>query len=315
MKQIEISTQYQQVPKQQPDNKLTANQEIPINRKKLPLLPIISLFIILLGLLAITAMIQKPQDTRSRATITGPTLALSPATKSAAIGETFSLGITMNTDTDTVSAVELHLSYDPTAIQVLSFTPGTQLPVVLSPETHTGGAINVTLGAQPSSPFKGAGIVGTWTIKILAAKQSSLSFAGSTQVAAIGKNTNALVSSTGSTITGTSTVGGTPTPTGAPTATPTPTRTPTPTPARAAGTPTPTPTPARSTTFGNISQPTPTPPKSFQQPDQNTPTTTPVITPAPITPAVSAPRQEPNQTFIERIINSIVSFFKNLFGK
>ncbi len=144
------------------------------------------------------------QDVRSKASNNGPTLALSPTAKTVKVGETFTVGVTMNTNADAVSAVELHLSYDPTAIQILKFTPTTQLPVVLVPETHANGAIAVTLAAKPPTAFKGAGIIGTWTAKVLAAKQSSIQFTSQTSVAALGKTTNALASQTGSTITGTS---------------------------------------------------------------------------------------------------------------
>ena len=168
------------------------------------------------------------------------TLALSPATKTAAVEETVSIGAMIQTNTDTIAAAELHLTYDPTAIRIQQFTPA-QGPVVLTPEAHTNGAISVVLGVPPTNPFKGAGIIGTWTATILAAKQTSIQFASTTQVAALGKTTNALASATGSTITGT--VTGTPAPT--PTITAYPTNTPTPSPTLTPGlSPTPTPNPA-----------------------------------------------------------------------
>ena len=211
-----------------PSVSASAPHHAPIKHKKV--WPVISiLFVLIVGLGAIlfsTQNVQKPQDTRSRVTVTGTTLALNPSAKTATIGTTFTVGITTNTDTDTISAAELHLTYDPTAIQIVSFAPGTILPVVLVTETHTNGVITVVLGAQPASPFKGAGIMGTWTVKILAAKQSSISFATTTRVAAIGKNTNALVSSAGIDITGMSI--NTPTTTPILTHTPIPTATPIP---------------------------------------------------------------------------------------
>lgn len=139
---------------------------------------------------------------RLKASNNGTILALAPATKTLRAGETFSEGIIMNTNADTVSAVELHLSYDPTAIQILSFIPETPLPVVLVPATYENGTFKVTLGVRPGKPFKGAGIIGTLNLKILASKQSSLNFTSKTAVAALGKTTNALVSKTGTTIRG-----------------------------------------------------------------------------------------------------------------
>lgn len=227
------------------------------HKKIWSLIPV--LLVLIFGMGAMMLSLQKSQDVRSRAAITGTTLALIPKNKTVKIGETVSLGVTMNTNTDSVAAVQLHLSYDPTAIQILSFTNGTVLPKILTRESHANGTMSVALGSQLSSPFKGAGVIGTWTVKILAAKNSSVQFTSSTQVAAVGKTTNALASSTGSTITGiaakktpTPTTKKTPTPTLPPipkkisTATPTPTtkRTPTPTTKKL---PTPTPTPCKST--------------------------------------------------------------------
>ena len=162
----------------------------------------IAALIMIAGLGAGLMFMKQSQDVRSRATVTGTMLALSPGTATAAVGATIPIGVTINTDTDTVSAVVLSLSYDPTAIQIVSFTPGTVLPVPLVAETHDNGAISVTLAAQPTTPFTGAGILGTWQVKILAAKQSSISFTSATQVAAVDKTGNALIASTGSSITG-----------------------------------------------------------------------------------------------------------------
>lgn len=195
------------------------------------------------GLAVGLVALNSSHDVRSKASNNGPILALSPGSQSMAIGKTFSVGITLNANEDAISAAELHLSYDPTAIQIVRFTPGTTLPVVLVPETHVNGVIAVTLAAKPPTPFKGAGIIGTWTVKILAAKQSSIQFTAQTSVAALGKTTNALASQTGSTIIG---IGGntpvTPNPTNARRLTPTPT------PIRRA----PTPTTIKKTNFGDI---------------------------------------------------------------
>ena len=179
---------------------------------------ILYLFIalVLMGGMAVGLVaLNSSQDVRSRASSSGTILTLSPAAKTLNVGETFTVGVTMNTNAYAVSAVKLHLSYDPTAIQIVSFNPASRFPVTLVPETHANGSIAVTLAAKPPIPFKGAGIVGTWTVKILAAKQSSIQFTSQTSVAALGKSTNVLASQTGSTITGTGgdSVTSTPTPT------------------------------------------------------------------------------------------------------
>ncbi len=199
----------------------TSHHHASFARRK-SILPILfAILIMIVGLGVGLIFMQNSQDIRSKASNTGSTLALSPASKQATVEETFSVGATINTNDDTVAAAELHLTYDPTAIQILSFTPQTGL-VVLTPETHTNGSIAVTLGVPPTNPFKGSEIIGTWTVKTLANKQSSIAFTSATQVAALGKSTNTLASATGSTITtgivtATPALGVTPSPTPNPT--------------------------------------------------------------------------------------------------
>jgi hypothetical protein len=251
------------------------NPRLEYNYKKL--LPVLSILLLFVAGLAIGFTALNSHDIRGKAVSGGVNLSLSPSSTTPAVGTTITLGVTMNTNTYTVSAVELHLSYAPTtAIQIVGFAPGTILPVVLVPETHTNGSMSVTLGSQPASPFKGGNILGTWKIKILAPTQTSIQFATTTKVAAIEQNTNAIGSTTGITITGvvspTPTAPGikvsstpvsssTPTSTRAPTKTPTPTavrlvtptvtKTPTPTPTRA-----PTSTPTRTPTITRTPTPT-----------------------------------------------------------
>lgn len=219
------------------ESKKNTHQHASFVHRKSVLPILFAVLIMIVGLGVGLMFMQNSQDIRSKASNTSSVLALSPATKTATVGETFSIGATINTNEDTVSAAEFHLTYDPSAIQIIDFTPQTGL-VVLVPETHANGTIAVTLGVPPTAPFKGAGIVGTWTVKALANKQSSIAFTSTTQVAALGKSTNALASTNGSTIT-TENVTATATPT--PIRTPTPTHVPSGTPTTAPLTPTPTP--------------------------------------------------------------------------
>ena len=296
---------------------------------------ILMLFVLFTGAVIGITVMTNSQDVRSRASATGTTLTLSPATKTAKIGDTIALGATINTGSDTVSAIEMHLTYDPTAIQILSFTPGTMLPVVLTPESHANGTISVILGVQPTSPWKGAGIVGTWSIKILAAKQSSLNFTNSTQVAAIGKTTNTLASSTGSTLTGTTETIPTLIPTRidimiTPKNTPLLQQTSTPTvkPATATKKPqqnTQAPAPVTQTRFGDIIPSTPIKPTTMtlptRAPIQPTQQTAP---PSEASEYQSDPEQlidsievntprDTNTTFFDQILINVVSFFQRLF--
>ena len=305
----------------------------PIPKQKTGMLLLVTI-VLLAGLAAGMMSLNSTADIRSKATNNGPTLALSPASVSKAVGNTVAVGILLNTNTDTVSAAQLSLSYDPTAIQIMSVTQGTPLPVILVPETHANGGISLTVGVQPATPFKGSGIIGTVNVKILAAKQSTLTFTSATQVAAIGKTTNALVSATGSTIIGT--VAGTPTltPTRIPgtTATPTPTRQPTstPTPTRIPGT-TNSPTPTRMS--GAIASPTATTaqqvPKSTgilkaetqqvgmleeDSTSEQKNTTTPSDT-EDYSPFASTQPEAVKQTVFSQILSSVLEFFNTLFRR
>ena len=99
-----------------------------------PSLMYVFVALILMGGMAVGLVaLNSSQDMRSRASNNGTILTLSPATKTLKVGETFTVGLTMNTGADAVSAVELHLSYDPTAIQIISFNPASRFPVILVP--------------------------------------------------------------------------------------------------------------------------------------------------------------------------------------
>lgn len=166
------------------------------------LIYLLTVLILIGGLVGGLIALNLSQDIRSKAGNNGAKLSLSPATKTQTVGETFSLVITMNPNANAVSAAELHISYDPSAIQIISFTPGTPLPVILVPETHINGEIAVTLAAKPPTPIEKASIVGVLTAKVIAVKQSTISFTNATQVSALGKDTNVLAFKTDTTITG-----------------------------------------------------------------------------------------------------------------
>lgn len=287
-----------------------------ISRKKMSIYLLLSL-ILLGGMIASLLTFQSSSDLRSKATNNGPTLALNSSTQSKTVGSTIPVGITIHTNMDTISAAALKLSYDPTAIQIVSFTAGTPLPIVLIPESHSNGLMSVTLGVQPASPFKGAGVIGTIQVKILSAKQSSLEFTSATQVAAIGKTTNALVSATGSTITGVSAGTLTLTPTRIPgsTNTPTPTRHNSPTPTRISGsTSTPTATSKHEAT-------TPAASSGTLMQGIAAPIITDIETVAPSAPtsedyspfANTSQHEAPKRTAFDQLFSSILEFFRKLF--
>lgn len=231
------------------------------------------------GLAAGLLSLNSSTDIRSKASNDGIMISIHPATQLGTIGSTASIGITINTNNDTISATQLKLAYDPTAIQVLRFVPGSFMPVVLMPEAHEGGILSVTLGVEPTAPFKGSGIIGTLQVKILSAKQSSLTFTHETQVAAIGKTTNALVSASGATIVGTTAE----TPTLTPTRIPGPSVTPAP------------------TTYATM-------PREESEPIEQG-------TSEEYSPFATVQSEIPKQTIFSQILTTILEFFNSLFKK
>lgn len=171
------------------------------------------------GFITGLVLTQQKQINRSKATNNGSALSILPATKTTGVGETASFAVIINTNGDNVSAVQLEISYNTTALENVTFTKGTILPVVLSQISVANGKIKATLASEVTSPYSGTGTVGTISVRTKSAMTSNLSFTANTMVAAVGKTGNTLASKTGAAITA-----------GTPGNTPTPTRTPTPTP-------------------------------------------------------------------------------------
>jgi hypothetical protein len=157
-------------------------------------------------------------------------LTMAPPTVNTSPNQTFTVSLNMNTGGDNVSAVDLHVAFDPTKVQAQSVTAGTMLPVVLVAGAfdNTAGTATITLGSQPTTPANGSGTVATITFKAIASGSTSVNYAVTTQTASVGKTGNTLNSAAGSAITISS--GATPTPTGTASPSPTPTKTPSPTP-------------------------------------------------------------------------------------
>ncbi len=145
----------------------------------------------IIGIVVTLLLLRTSQDLRSQASLSGPTLSLVPSQKTGVVGESFPVNILVDTHTDSISAVELHLSYDSKLLKITGFTTGSILPVVLKPESHDASTINVVLGVRPESPFKGSGILGTLNVQILGTS-SDVKILSTTQVASIGKTTNTL---------------------------------------------------------------------------------------------------------------------------
>ena len=149
----------------------------------------------------IWAVLTQRIELRKQAGLTGPTLTIQPATVTGSAGQTESLGIALDTKGSSVSAAEIHLTYDPSIVEIDSFTPQSASPValsvILSPASIGSGAATITLGASPDSPFTGTAIIGDLEIKLLSSASAQITFADNSVVTAVGQTMNVLTSTTG----------------------------------------------------------------------------------------------------------------------
>jgi hypothetical protein len=126
---------------------------------------------------------------------------LDPATKATMVNQSFSLMVNVDPKTESVSAVDLKLSYDPAYLEATSIKEGTPLPVVLSAGKVSGNMATIVVGANISKPLNSTGTVATVTFKAKKAGVTKVMVDKMTQVAAIGKKTNMLGKTTDAEVT------------------------------------------------------------------------------------------------------------------
>lgn len=123
-------------------------------------------------------------------------LSLLPSQVTVNPGDTFTVDISMDTKTASVSAAEVHLTYDALTLQATGITKGTVLPVALSPlapapftdAIASSGKVDFTLGANPGTPATGKVSIASITFKALKATSgvpTAVVFDPTTAVAAI----------------------------------------------------------------------------------------------------------------------------------
>ncbi len=128
-------------------------------------------------------------------------LMLDPADATATANQTFNISVKVDTKTETISAIDLHLNYDPNYLEATAVNPGTFLPVVLTPSKITSGGATIVVAVNPSAPQKGIGIVAVATFKAKKSGMTKIMVENSTLVAAIGKTSSVLGSTSGTAVT------------------------------------------------------------------------------------------------------------------
>lgn len=190
-------------------------------------------------------------------------IAVEPSSKSATVGEIFTLDIRVHAGTQPVDAVDAYLNFSPQVLQVVdsggnpatAITPGTALRVLHNSVDNSTGRIDFNAGrGTGDQPASGSFVLATIRFKALAVGSSFVAFSLSpprTTDAFFGGN-SVLGSTADGQVAVTATPGGSPT--GTPTATATSTSTATPTPTLVGGIGTATPTATATPTL----TPTPT---------------------------------------------------------
>lgn len=202
----------------------------------------ILVFIVILTLLGgiplLVFYVGQRQELRKKAA-PATTLSLAPASLTKKINDTFSLEVTLDSGENQIVAAELHLTYDPTKLEVQSITNGPLFPNILASGTIENGAVSIAVGAADAKrPVTGTGTVAVIKMKAInmTGAPTAIKFSPNTFVGGLGEGaSNVLIGSTPATITiggGQQTQAGL-TPTSTPSPMPavglTPTLTPTPT--------------------------------------------------------------------------------------
>lgn len=164
------------------------------------------------------------QELRSQA-VPATTLTFDPNEATKTVGETFTLSVTINTGSNSVSGAELHIQYDSSKLTAVSIDIADEpfLPLVLVDGTAAGGFAFITLGSQPDKPKKGTGTLATITFRATASTGGAptlVKFTTDTRIAGTGEIGNVLASQPAPASITINTAGPSPTPTTADTCVP-----------------------------------------------------------------------------------------------
>lgn len=223
--------------------------------KKILLIIITVLFLVTIPLTII--LVEQRQELRTKAA-PASTLSFSPASLTAAVGQDFSLSAVIETQTNVVPAVELHISFNSAVFKASKLAPGAALPSIFDGPTidNTAGTAYLVV-ANVQNPIQGSGTVATINFRVIgpSTQVERITFTSQTQAGAWQEEgANVLIG----TIPASITIETATTP--SPTTTPTPSTTPVPSTPTASPTPSPTSAPSSSTATATPTlTPTPTP--------------------------------------------------------
>src|SRR5687767_6651561 len=112
--------------------------------------PIVVIVVVLLAIPVTIFLVNQNTELRKRAA-PATTLALSPASKTAKMGDTFTLEAQIDTADNQVISSAINITYDATKLEAQTITNGALFPRVLASGTIEGGTVSITVGAQSNT--------------------------------------------------------------------------------------------------------------------------------------------------------------------
>lgn len=183
---------------------------------KRTILLIVVLIVVTVGLFVI-ALLSINKQTPPQINTTGSTptvtptppahtiLALDPTTVTMA-SSSGSINVTINTNGDNITAVQLELQYDPAVLTNVKLTPGTFLPdasvLINNVDPSTGRISYALIIASPTGAKSGSGTIATLSFSTLPTTktQTDIIFLPKSLVTAVGIDPSVLKSTTNTTI-------------------------------------------------------------------------------------------------------------------
>lgn len=149
-------------------------------------------------------LVGQRQELRKKAA-PATTLALLPSAITKRVNDMFAVDVQIDTGENQVISADIHIVYDPDALEAQTVTNSTLFPSILSSGVVDRGTASITVGAPSNAqPVTGTGTIATVRFRAIAATQTpvSIRFAANTAVRSVSEgSTNLLVGTRPATVT------------------------------------------------------------------------------------------------------------------
>lgn len=174
--------------------------------------PLVAVFLLVIGVVAGIALVQKPQEFREQAA-PSTTLFVSPNTQSVPTGSDITVSVLMNTGSNQVAGMDIVLTYDPSILEVVSISKGQGVTafdsVIKNSIDNTAGKVSYSLfSVDKTKAVSGSSIS---TLDVIAKVKDAapvgnytIALANESSVAALNEGQNVVVSKVPATFTVTS---------------------------------------------------------------------------------------------------------------